>query len=251
VLRGIAVLAALVVAAPGLAQESLAQERLVQEKKPEGAAADIILFLKSPFYAQVDPSVTHAGAKDVDAVWCRAGTDLSTFAWAEEFALVGRGNNPIPLVHAIMTDADGKCQYFTVYTSLYAVPLDLGSKLSEWSPAIPKVAAQTSAVPTNQVAAAKPMPQPVTAVAALPTVPDTASVPPQTQSQPAEQGASVDAHSPLPRPRPQDIDLKKQDADSKKPAPVAKPKARAVALAPRPAAAAPGTTTTVRPVRAQ
>jgi hypothetical protein len=120
VLRSIPALAGLVLATSSIAQES----------------SNIIVFLKSPYYSEVEQSFMGTGEKTIDSSWCRPGADLAPFPWTDEFQSVGRGNNPLPIVHAIMTDPNGKCEYFVVYVSSYAVQPNLAKRLATWTPAL-------------------------------------------------------------------------------------------------------------------
>jgi hypothetical protein len=184
VLRSIPVLACFLFAAPSIAQEG----------------ANIIVFLKSPYYSEVEQSVRGTSEKNIDPSWCRPGANLATFPWADEFASVARGNNPIPLVHAIMADPDGKCEYFVVYTSIYSVLPDLGKRLATWEPALSPARKEQSSValePQTRMPIALP-PPPATPIA-----------------QPKEQTLFEEEQLPLPRPKPQIIEIKKSPAPPK------------------------------------
>jgi hypothetical protein len=179
-LRALPVLACLVFAAPGFAQDE----------------TNVVVFLKSPYYAKVEHSLTATGEKNIESSWCRPGANLAKFPWADEFALVGRGNNPMPLVHVIMADSDGRCAYFAVYTSMYSVLPDLGKSIAAWKPELSSVrmdespvAAERSQTPAQ---AAPPPPLP-----ALPVM------------QSEQQGRYGEQQAPLPRPKPQIIAVKK------------------------------------------
>jgi hypothetical protein len=201
VLRGIPILACLVFAAPGIAQEG----------------ANVIVFLKSPYYSEVEQSVRLAGEKNINSSWCRPGADLATFPWTDEFASVGRGNNPIPLVHAILADPDGKCEYFVVYTSIYSVPPDLGKRLVKWEPTL-------SPAHKDQSSVAVAMPQTRTPPAPPP--------PPATPIvQPREQRVLEEEQPPLPRPKPQVVEIRRSTA-LPKPKTTAPPPAPGVATVP-------------------
>lgn len=193
-LRSVIVLAGLVLAAPAISQEG----------------ANIIVFLKSPYYAEVEQSVRRTGEKNIDLSWCRPGASLATFPWEEEFASVGRGNNPIPLVHAIMADPDGKCEYFVVYTSIYSVLPDLGKRLATWEPALPPAHKEQ-----NSVAVEKPQAR---TLSALP--------PPATPIVQPKEPVLLEEQPPLPRPKPRIVEIKRSPA-------LPKPKAPAAPLTPR------------------
>jgi hypothetical protein len=201
VLRAIPILACLVFAAPSIAQEG----------------ANVIVFLKSPYYSEVEQSVRLAGEKNINSSWCRPGADLATFAWTDEFASVGRGNNPIPLVHAILADPDGKCEYFVVYTSIYSVPPDLGKRLVKWAPTL-------SPAHKDQSSVAVAMPQ--TRTPPAPPPPATPIV------QPKEQRVLEEEQPPLPRSKPQVVEIRRSSA-------LPNPKTTAPPPAPR-AATVPG-----------
>ncbi len=196
VLRSVPVLASLVFVVPSIAQDG----------------ANVVLFLKSPYYSEVEQSARGAGEKNINSSWCRPGADLATFPWADEFASVGRGNNPIPLVHAILADPDGKCEYFVVYTSMYSVSPDLGKRLGKWEPALsPAHKDQSSVAVAVPQTRAPPAPQP----------------PPASPiAQPNEQRVLEEEQPPLPRPKPQLVEIRRSTA-------LPKPKTTAPPLAPR------------------
>jgi hypothetical protein len=196
VLRSIPVLTCLVFAAPGIAQEG----------------ANVVFFLKSPYYSEVEQSVRGTGEKNIDSSWCRPDANLATFPWADEFASVGRGNNPIPLVHAIMADPDGRCEYFVVYTSFYSVPPSLGKRLATWEPTL----SPARKVPSS---AAVEKPQTRTSPVLLPSL-ATPIV------QPEEQSVLEEEQPPLPRPKPKIVEIKRSAAPPK-------PKTLTPPLAPR------------------
>jgi len=204
VLRGIPILACLVLAAPSIAQEE----------------SNVIVFLKSPYYSQVEQSVRLTGEKNINSSWCRPGADLTTFPWVDEFASVGRGNNPIPLIHAILADPDRKCEYFVVYTSFHSVPPELGKRLASWEPTLPPVHKDRSSV-------AVAMPQTPTPTA-LPPPPAAPIVQPKAK----EQRVVDEEQPPLPRPKPRVVEIRRSTAPPK-------PKTTAPPPAPR-AATLPG-----------
>lgn len=183
-LRYISVLASLSFVAPCVAQEP----------------TNVIVFLRSPFYADVDQSVARStGEKHIDSSWCQPGANLATFPWSDELASVGRGNTPVPLVHAILADPDGSCEYFVVYASFYTLPPGLGKKLAGWAPTLSQPrdgkgvapAAKPPVLAAAPAAAAVPMP------AAAPAPASAADI------QSEEQGDSEAEPLPLPRPKPQ------------------------------------------------
>ena len=190
VLRCISVLACLAFAAPCAAQEP----------------TNVIVFLKSPYYAEVDQSVARSTAEEhIDSSWCQPGANLVAFPWGEELASVGRGNTPVALVHAILADPGGICEYFVVYASIYAVPVGLGKKLAGWQP--------TLSWPSDNKGTATIMkPQPLAAAPATAAAPGPAAVPapmaaPTAVAAPAlqseEQGLREAESPPLPRSKPQ------------------------------------------------
>jgi hypothetical protein len=183
-LRTLPVLACLVFAAPGFAQDE----------------TNVVVFMKSPYYAKVEHSLTATGEKIIDPSWCRPGANLAKFPWADEFTLVGRGNNPMPLVHVIMADSDGTCAYFAVYTSMYSVPPDLGKNIAAWKPELSSVRMEQSPVAAekSQTPAAPPPPLP-----ALPVM------------QSEQQVRYGEQQAPLPRPKPQIIAGKKSTTTPK------------------------------------
>lgn len=197
VLRGIPVVACLVLAFPSLAQEG----------------ANVVVFLKSPYYSEVEQSVRSTGEKNINSSWCRPGADLATFPWVDEFASVGRGNNPIPLIHAILADPDGKCEYFVVYTSFHSVPAELGKRLANWEPTLPPAHVDQSSV-------AVPMPQTPTHTAPPPPTaappPPPAAPPPSAalivQPKAKEQGEVNEEQPPLPRPKPAVVEIRRSAA---------------------------------------
>jgi hypothetical protein len=149
VLRCISVLACFAFAAPCVAQEP----------------TNVIVFLKSPYYAEVDPSVARStGEKSIDSSWCRPGANLVAFPWTEELASVGRGNTPVPLVHAILADPGGTCEYFVVYTSIYGVSPSLGRKLAAWEPMLSPPRDDRTAATTARPQALAAEPPPAAAV---------------------------------------------------------------------------------------
>ena len=197
-LRTVLALACLVFTAPSFAQDE----------------TNVVVFLKSPYYAKVEHSLTGTGERNIDPSWCLPGANFAKFPWAEEFGLVGRGNNPMPLVHAIMSDSDGRCGYFTVYTSMLAVPPDLGKKLAEWVPALTSAHKAQSSVVVE-----KPRTPSLAATAGLPPPP---AIP---VMQPAQQGKDGEEQTPLPRPKPPIIVVKKNSTPPK-------PKEPALSLTP-------------------
>jgi hypothetical protein len=202
VLRSIPVLACLVFAAPSIAQEG----------------ANVVVFLKSPYYSEVEQSVRGTGEKNIDSSWCRPDANLATFPWADEFASVGRGNNPMPLVHAILADPDGRCEYFVVYTSVYSVPPSLGKRLATWEPTLS---------PTHKEQSSAAVESPHT-----PTPPVLRPTPATPIVQPKEQSVLEEEQPPLPRPKPKIVEIKRNTAPPK-------PKTLTQPLAPR-AATLPG-----------
>jgi hypothetical protein len=189
VLRYISVLGCVAFAAPCVAQEP----------------TNVVLFLKSPYYAEVDPSLARStGEKSIDSSWCRPGASLATFPWADELASVGRGNTPVPLIHAILADRGGACEYFVVYMSIYAVSPSLGKKLAAWEPAL-------SVPRDDRTAATAARPQ---SIAAAPPAPATPVV------QPEEQDLRETAPPPLPRPKPQLAAARRIAASAKPKAPL-------------------------------
>jgi len=121
----------------------------------------VIVFLKSPNSAEVDPSVARStGEKTIDSSWCRPGANLAAFPWPDELASVGRGNTPVPLVHAILADRGDTCEYFVVYISIYAVSPSLGRKLAAWEPRLSPLRDEKTAGTTAgpQALAAEPPP---------------------------------------------------------------------------------------------
>jgi hypothetical protein len=193
-LRCINVLACLAFAAPCVAQES----------------ANVIVFVKSPYYAEVDQSVARStGEKNIDSSWCRPGANLAAFPWADELASVGRGNTPVPLIDAILADRGGACEYFVVYTSIYAVPPSLGKKLAGWEPTLsqPRDDRATATVPKAQSLAAAP-------ATAAPLV-----------MQSEERGLREAEPPPLPRAKPQLVTVRRVAAPAKPKAPPPGPRA--------------------------
>jgi hypothetical protein len=184
VVRSIPALAGLVLATSSIAQES----------------SNTIVFLKSPFYSEVEQSVRRASEKTIDSSWCRPGADLASFPWTDEFKSVGWGNNPLPIVHAIMTDPNGKCEYFVVYASSYAIQPDLAKRLATWTPAL---------LPARQGLSAMALDMPQT----------TATVPPPPAAgeivQSKEQVVLEEETIPLPRRRPQIAAIKREPAPPK------------------------------------
>jgi hypothetical protein len=201
VLRSIPALAGLVLATSSIAQEG----------------SNIVVFLKSPYYVEVEQSSRRAGEKAIDPSWCRPGTDLAPFPWVDEFQSVGRGNNPLPLAHAIMVDPDGKCEYFAVYASSYAVSPDLAKKLATWAPAL---------APARKGLSSMASETPQTPTASLPPPPAAAQI-----IQSKEQVVVEEERPPLPRPKPQITAIKRNPA----PAPP-KPKVLAPPLPAAPSA---------------
>jgi hypothetical protein len=196
VLRSILVLVCLVFVAPSIAQEG----------------ANVVVFLKSPYYSEVEQSVRGTGEKNIDSSWCRKDADLATFPWADEFASVGRGNNPMPLVHAILVDPDGRCEYFVVYTSVYSVPPSLGKRLATWEPRVsPARKEQSSAAAENPQTRTPPVLRPAPATPIV---------------QPKEQSVLEEEQPPLPRPKPKMVEIKRITAPPK-------PKTLTQPLAPR------------------
>jgi hypothetical protein len=183
--RSIPALVGLVLATPGIAQES----------------SNIIVFLKSPYYSEVEQLVRGTGEKTIDSSWCRPGANLAPFPWTDEFKTVGRGNNPLPIVHAIMIDPNGKCEYFVVYASSYAVPPDLAKRLATWTPAL---------LPARQGpnSVALEMPQTQTAVVLPPPAADQIG---QSKQQVVIEEETI----PLPRPRPQIAAVKRNPVPPK------------------------------------
>lgn len=184
-LRSIPALAGLVLATSSIAQES----------------SNIIVFLKSPYYSEVEQSFRGSGEKTIDSSWCRPGANLAPFPWIDEFKTVGRGNNPLPIVHAIMTDPNGKCEYFVVYVSSYAVPPDLAKRLATWTPA---------SVPARQDLTSMAVETPQTQPAVMPPPPTAGQI---VQSK--EQVVLEEETIPLPRPRPQIAAIKRNPAPPK------------------------------------
>jgi hypothetical protein len=179
VLRCISVLACLAFAAPSAAQEP----------------TNVIVFLKSPYYAEVDQSVARSTAEEhIDSSWCQPGANLVAFPWGEELATVGRGNTPVALVHAILADPGGICEYFVVYVSIYAVPVGLGKKLAGWQPTLSRPSDNRS------TAAILVKPQPLAAAPATAAALAPAAAP-ALQSE--EQGLREAESPPLPRSKPQ------------------------------------------------
>jgi hypothetical protein len=124
------------------------------QQAPNREQSTVVVFLKSPFYAKVEQAARGTGEKAIDPAWCRPGADLAAFPWSGEFETVGRGNNPMPLAHSIMSDPDGTCRYFTVYASYFSVLPDLAKKLAQWSPALPRGEDTTASVTRPQLPAA-------------------------------------------------------------------------------------------------
>ena len=180
---------------PALAGFVLATSSIAQE------SSNIIVFLKSPYYAEVEQSARGAGEKTIDSSWCRPGANLAPFPWTDEFHSVGRGNNPLPIVHAIMTDPNGKCEYFVVYVSSYAVQPDLAKRLATWAPAL---------VPARRGLSSMALEKPQTQTAVVPPPPAADQI---VQSK--EQVAVDEEPTPLPRPRPQIATIKRSPAPPK------------------------------------
>jgi hypothetical protein len=188
-------LACLAFAAPCLAQEP----------------TNVIVFLKSPNSAEVDPSVARStGEKTIDSSWCRPSANLATFPWADELASVARGNTPVPLIHAILADPGGTCEYFVVYVSIYAVSPSLGRKLAAWQPTLSPPRDDKTAATASVAIAARPQ--------AL------AAPPPPLAVQPEEPGAREAGPPPLPRPKPQFAAVKRIAAPAKPKAPAPGPR---------------------------
>jgi hypothetical protein len=185
VLRSIPALAGLVLATSSIAQES----------------SNIIVFLKSPYYSEVEQSFRGTGEKTIDSSWCRPGADLAPFPWTDEFQSVGRGNSPLPIVHAIMTDPNGKCEYFVVYVSSYAVQPNLAKRLATWTPAW---------VPARQGVSSMALENPETQTAVVPPPPAAGQIVPSK-----EQVVVEEETTPLPRPRPQIATIKRNPAPPK------------------------------------
>jgi hypothetical protein len=109
----------------------------------------------------------------------------------------------MPLVHAVMSDSDGSCTYFTVYTPMHAVPPDLGKKLAGWEPALSSVhKAQNSVVPEQ------PQTPPPAVTGALPP-------PPAIVVMRSTQPGNGEEQAPLPRPKPPIIMARKGTTLSK------------------------------------
>jgi hypothetical protein len=201
VLRCISVLACLAFAAPCAAQEP----------------TNVIVFLKSPYYAEVDQSVARSTAEEhIDSSWCQPGANLVAFPWGEELASVGRGNTPVALVHAILADPGGICEYFVVYASIYAVPVGLGKKLAGWQPTLSRPS------DNRGTAAILAKPRPLAAAPAIAAVPAPVAAP-ALQSE--EQGLREAESPPLPRSKPQPPVVKRiaAPATPKIPAPGPRP----------------------------
>ena len=180
---------------PALAGFVLATSSIAQE------SSNIIVFLKSPYYSEVEQSARGAGEKTIDSSWCRPGANLAPFPWTDEFKSVARGNNPLPIVHAIMTDPNGKCEYFVVYASSYAVQPDLAKRLAMWTPVL---------VPARQGLSSMAPEMPQTQTAVVPPPPAAGQI-----EQSTERVVLEVETIPLPRPRPQIAAIKRNPAPPK------------------------------------
>ena len=214
-LRSIPALAGLVLATSSIAQEG----------------SNIVVFLKSPYYAEVEQTARGTGEKTIDSSWCRPGANLARFPWADEFELVGRGNNPLPLAHAIMADPNGRCEYFVVYTSRFAVLPDLAKRLATWVPALTTAReglnsmalkeppTHTVSVPPPRAAGQVVQPEKAAGLAVQPEKAAGQAVQPEKTAgqvvQSEQQAALEDEPPPLPRPKPPIVAIKRNPVPPK------------------------------------